>query len=123
MELIETTLRGGIWEGRLTGASESGAEPSLSVLYLDRPVEGVELIAVEEAPGVWRLRVPVPPEAIADGVHSFVISEADGGERLGSFSIIAGAPATDDIRVEIELLRAELDMLKRAFRRHCVETA
>jgi hypothetical protein len=29
----------------------------------------------------------------------------------------------DDLRAEVDLLRAELDMLKRAFRRHCLETA
>jgi hypothetical protein len=28
----------------------------------------------------------------------------------------------DDLRAEVDLLRAELDMLKRAFRRHCLET-
>lgn len=49
---------------------------------------------------LWLLQVPIPEEAIADG------------EALG-----------DDMRVEIELPRAELDMLKRAFRRHCVETS
>jgi len=27
------------------------------------------------------------------------------------------------MRVEMDLLRAELDMLKRAFRRHCLETS
>jgi hypothetical protein len=27
------------------------------------------------------------------------------------------------MRVEVELLRAELDMLRRAFRHHCVETS
>jgi hypothetical protein len=49
---------------------------------------------------LWLLQVTIPEEAIADG------------EALG-----------DDMRVEIELPRAELDMLKRAFRRHCVETS
>ena len=49
---------------------------------------------------LWLLQVPIPEEAIADG------------EALG-----------DDMRVEIELPRAEIDMLKRAFRRHCVETS
>jgi hypothetical protein len=28
----------------------------------------------------------------------------------------------EDIRAEVDLLRAELDLLKRAFRRHCSET-
>ena len=37
--------------------------------------------------------------------------------------MITGEPLGDDIRAEVELLRAELDMLKRAFRRHCLETS
>jgi hypothetical protein len=42
---------------------------------------------------------------------------------LGSFSIVAGDALAEDIRAELSLLRAELDMLKKAFRRHCVETS
>lgn len=45
------------------------------------------------------------------------------GTQLGHFTLITGVALGDDIRVEMELLRAELDMLKRAIRRHCVETA
>ncbi|MAC82057.1 MAG: hypothetical protein CML66_28850 [Rhodobacteraceae bacterium] len=119
MELSETVLRNAVWEGRLTGASAS--EPAVSVTWLDRPVEGIDL--TPEGDGRWRLRVPVPTEAVADGVQTFVIADAASGTRLASFTLIAGAPAADDIRAEIELLRAELDMLKSAFRRHCVETA
>ncbi|MBB96863.1 MAG: hypothetical protein CML68_19975 [Rhodobacteraceae bacterium] len=121
MQLTEITLRNGVWQGRLTGAPDTGAEPQVAVTWQDRPVEGVALTASDQ-PGQWDLAVPVPAEAVADGVQTFVIADAD-GERLGTFSLIAGAAASDDIRVEIELLRAELDMLKRAFRRHCVETA
>ncbi|MEM8728643.1 MAG: hypothetical protein AAGF79_01905 [Pseudomonadota bacterium] len=123
MELTEATLNNGIWEGVLTGAATDGAAPQLQVTWLDRPVEGVEVVAAPDSPGCWRVRVPVPSEAVADGVQTFVISTLESGARLASFSLIAGAPAADDIRVEIELLRAELDMLKRAFRRHCLETS
>ena len=42
--------------------------------------------------------------------------------RLASFTVVMGQPLDEDIRAEMALLRAELDMLKRAFRRHCVET-
>ena len=45
-----------------------------------------------------------------------------GGTKLGHFSIIAGEALGEDLHAEVELLRAELDMLKRAFRRHCLET-
>lgn len=49
--------------------------------------------------------------------------ETTQGQALGDFSIIAGDAAGEDIRAEMALLRAELDMLKRSFRRHCRETA
>jgi hypothetical protein len=42
---------------------------------------------------------------------------------LASFAFLAGDALSEDIRAEMDLLRDELDMLKRAFRRHCVETA
>jgi len=51
-----------------------------------------------------------------------LIADQRSGETLNSFSIISGTPLDDDIRVEMDLLRAELDMLKKAFRRHCLET-
>ena len=68
------------------------------------------------------LRVPIPAELLSDGVQTFLIRDTDSGETLESFSILAGEALADDIRAEVELLREELDMLKRAFRRHCLET-
>ncbi|MGV6849182.1 MAG: hypothetical protein ACWA5A_12475 [Marinibacterium sp.] len=120
MELTETGLRSGVWQGELTGASGNG-DPRIIATHLDQPVDGVEILA--RGGGAWQIRVPVPDRAISDGVHTIVISDAQSGTKLAHFTLIAGAPAADDIRAEIDLLRAELDMLKRAFRRHCVETA
>jgi hypothetical protein len=64
------------------------------------------------------LRVPVPPDRLDDGVQTFLIRAADSGETLAHLTIVAGAPLEADLRAEIDLLRAELDLLKRAFRRH-----
>lgn len=64
----------------------------------------------------------MPKEAICDGVQSFAIREAASDAMLGSFTLIAGEALDHDLRAEVSLLRAELDMLKRAFRRHCLET-
>ena len=60
----------------------------------------------------------------AGAVHEFTVSVISdgGGTKLGHFSIIAGEALGEDLHAEVELLRAELDMLKRAFRRHCLET-
>ncbi|MGR3760995.1 hypothetical protein ACUXV3_12815 [Roseobacteraceae bacterium NS-SX3] len=122
LTLTKIRFRNGIWEGLITSAPASGARPGIKVLHLDQPVEGITLTE-GEASGEWVLSVPVPPGAIADGVQSFVIYDAATDSKLGDFTLIAGEAAADDLRAEVELLRAELDMLKRAFRRHCVETA
>ena len=111
-------LLDGVWHALLTGPGPG--LPDIRVLHLDRPVEGVTVDARPE--GGWALRVPVRPEHLCDGVQTFLIVDTATGARLGSFAIIAGEALEADLRAEIDLLRAELDMLKRAFRRHCVET-
>ena len=116
--LTKTRLQGGIWEGIVRQDGESG-RPALRVTYLERDVEGVDLI---EADGHWVIRIPIPLEAVSDGVQTLLILDAHTGDTLGSIPLLAGEPLSDDIRAEMDLLRAELDMLKKAFRRHCVET-
>ncbi|WP_298849238.1 hypothetical protein [uncultured Ruegeria sp.] len=101
-----------IWQGHI----QANTEPRLDVRYMGETLDGVELSPTENG---WDLSVQVPIAALSEGVHTFVIADAATTEKLGSFSIIAGEPAADDLRVEVNLLRAELDMLKRAFRRIC----
>lgn len=122
LKLTRTRLFEGVWEGVLTADAAQQGLPSIVVTHLDRPLDGVELTE-DRAAGHWLVRVPVPAHLLSDGVQSFVISDAATGARLDSFAILAGEALGDDIRAEIALLRAELDMLKRAFRRHCNETA
>jgi hypothetical protein len=114
MELIGRGLSAGIWEGFVS--APAGTDPRIAVTHLGQPVEGVELAS--QGDGQWALRIPVPAAAITDGVHTVVISDADSGAVLGSFALIAGEPLAEDLRAEISLLRAELDLLKKAFRRH-----
>lgn len=120
LTLTKIRLRNRRWEGRLTGTATGGA-PKIRVTYLDHPVEGVEVKEGPE-PGSWDLIVTIPDEAVTDGAHCFLILDAADGTKLGDFALIAGEAIADDLRAEVELLRAELDMLKRAFRRHCLET-
>ena len=120
-ELMETRLANGVWEGVLTRIEPGDSAPDIQVLHRDQPVAGVSVTPGPDA-GVWGVSVPIPSYAIADGVHNFAITDASAREQLGHFTLMAGDVLADDIRAEIELLRAELDMLKRAFRRHCVET-
>jgi hypothetical protein len=108
--LTPIRFENGLWQGYL----QADTEPKVDVRYLG---ETLDDISVSPSEGGWDLTVPVPVAALSDGVHCFVIVDAPTSEKLGDFTIIAGTPAADDLRAEVELLRAELDMLKRAFRR------
>ncbi|MCR8549058.1 hypothetical protein M4578_14560 [Salipiger sp. P9] len=119
--LTKTRFREGIWEGLLAAEEKGAPPPEIVVTLNDIPVRGVTVVQAG-AEGRWAVEVPVPVEALGDGVQTFLISDAATDEKLESFALIAGDALGDDIRAEMSLLRAELDMLKRAFRRHCLET-
>lgn len=122
LSVTKTRFKDGVWEGLLRRAKEeSHAElPRIEVTLDTRAIEGVEVIPDQE--GAYVLRVPVPKEAISDGVQTFLVKDAASGDLLERFAVIAGEAVEGDMRAEIDLLRAELDMLKKAFRRHCLET-
>lgn len=119
LRLTKTRIHAGVWEGVLTGADD---RPDIVVSHLARPVEGASLREDPDLPGQFLVSVPIPPELLSEGVQTFVISDRATDTRLASFSIVTGQPIDEDFRAEMDLLREELDMLKRAFRRHCVET-
>lgn len=119
LKLVKLRLRSGVWDGVLSGSSD---QPDLAVTHLGAPVVGVSITALADRPGEWAVRIPIPAEALSEGVQSFLIHDAASAEKVGHFTIITGVAMEDDIRAELDLLRAELDMMKRAFRRHCVET-
>jgi hypothetical protein len=121
LTLTKIRFRNGKWEGRIEGASDTGARPDIRVTLLDTPVESVKL-SEGDADSIWNLTVPIPEHAVAEGVQTFLILDGETDQKLGDFTLIAGEAVADDLRAEVELLRAELDMLKRAFRRHCLET-
>ncbi|MEQ8292883.1 MAG: hypothetical protein RIA08_11815 [Roseovarius sp.] len=121
LTLTKTRLFEGVWEGVLTRESGGKAAPEVEVTHLQKPLEGVEIIGKPEEK-LWVLRVPIPAEVIADGVQTFLISDRSTGEKIGDFALMSGDALSYDIRAEVTLLREELDMLKRAFRRHCLET-
>jgi len=64
----------------------------------------------------------IPAQFLMDGVQTFLFVLAGQTEVLDRFTVVTGEPLEEDLRSEIHLLREELDMVKRAFRRHCIET-
>ena len=119
LTLTKTRFLEGVWEGLVHSNRGSDVEPLIGVFHQDRLIEGVELTAADVG---WVLRIPIPAQAIADGVQTLLVVDQTTDERLDAITFMAGDPLAEDIRAEIDLLRAELDMLKRAFRRHCLET-
>ncbi len=107
-----TRFEDGLWQGHL----QAETEPKIEVRYLGEPLEKFSL---SRADGGWDLSIQLPISALSEGVHCFVIVDTATTNKLGDITVIAGTPAADNLRAEVELLRAELDMLKRAFRRIC----
>ena len=107
-------LRAGVWEAVL----QAGALPEIEALHQGSILPGLTVAALAGRPGDWLLRLPIPTERLDDGVQTFLLRARDGGQTLGHFSIVSGTPLEADLRAEIDLLRAELDLLKRVFRRH-----
>ena len=116
--LTKTRIRAGVWEGVLSGA---GPDPRLEAQHLGTVVPGLTLVPIPERPEAHLVRLPIPAELLSDGVQTFLLRDASGA-TLAHFTIVTGMVLEEDIRAEVDLMRAELDMLKRAFRRHCLET-
>ncbi|MDA5092641.1 hypothetical protein O2N63_00870 [Aliiroseovarius sp. KMU-50] len=121
MTLTKARIHAGVWEGVLDVGSMLDL-PDLEVSHLAKPIGGMTIEEDPDHRGNYLVRVPIPVEVLNDGVQTFVISDTETGDRLAHFSIVTGQPVGDDIVAEMDLLRAELDMLKRAFRKHCLET-
>ena len=117
LTLTPTRFCQGVWHGILEHAGTE--EPQVAVTHLSSKIPDVQVTKVDNQ---WSNKVPIPIETIGDGVQVFIITDEKNDKKIGDFTIIAGDAPGSDIRTEVELLRAELDVLKRAFRRHCVET-
>ena len=120
LELTPLGLRKRIWSAVVT--QHDKGVPQIEVLHLDKQVDTVKLEETDDKKK-WALVVTIPDDAITDGIQTFSIVDTLASESIGHFTLIAGDALGEDIRAEVGLLRAELDMLKRAFRRHCVETS
>ncbi len=123
LSVSNARLREGVWKALLVASEDRTSKPQIEVIHMATPLAGVALDADREMANVWTLSVPIPPELISDGVQTFLVREATQTETLTRFSIAAGEPLQEDVLAELDLLRAELDLLKRAFSRHCSERA
>ncbi len=119
LQLTKTKMKEGVWQGIITGMGED--EPRIEVTHESTVITDI-LMTHNQSADHWTLSIPIPPQAIADGVHTLMIRDAEADVKIGHITLMAGDELGEDLRAEVNLLRAELDMLKSAFRRHCIET-
>lgn len=118
--LIRVRLQGGRYEGILSCADQGGT--AIEAVHDGRVIAAAILIPEDATRNSWRVTVELPADIIGEGVQIIALRSSATGQVLDRITLMAGAPLEEDIRVELALLRDELEMLKRAFRRHCSET-
>jgi hypothetical protein len=115
MKLEAGRIAGGVWEALVT----AGTVPVIEAQHGGRVIEGVTVTPLPEAAGRFAVKVPIPARVLNDGVQTILVQS--GGATVAVVTLVAGQPLEEDIRAELSLLRAELDLLKRAFQRHVRE--
>ncbi len=120
--LTRQTIKAGEYRGVLTTRTRIKGEPVLEMRLLDQLLGAVTVTPDKSAKKTWNVEAPIPASALSEGVQTILVRDSQSGDTLDSFAVVAGTPLEEDLRAEIALLRAELDMLKRAFRHHCAET-
>jgi hypothetical protein len=108
-------------EGRLIGALRARAAnapaPLLEVVARGAVVAVGDTVLPEEGVDI-PFSIALPADILTDGVQTLLVRLQGDTQILGSLSIAVGEPVDQDIVAELDLLRAEIDMLKTAMRRH-----
>ena len=119
--LTKTRIYNGFYEALYKGKPDITA-PHFDLQYLGKNIAEGRVDRHPDKPDEWLVRLQIPTDVLSDGLQTFFVMKQGTPDPIDSFAIASGEALDDDLRSEITLLREELDMLKRAFRRHCVET-
>lgn len=110
----------GRYRGLLAGGPPEGGEPPALELVVNGSVIGhLEPVRAE---GGWRVEGDLGPDLLTQGTRALEVRLPD-GTLLDVLTVICGLGAPEDLRAEVEALRAELGVLKAAMRRHLRETS
>ena len=104
--------------GMIEAVLEAGTDaPDLMTLNLGDTVIGPVELGQPSPDGTYPLTAAIPAHVISDGITLLTIKGAGAPDPLAHVTIVAGQPMDSDLHSEVALLRAELDLLKAAFRR------
>ena len=112
VELLDQELRAGTLRMRLRHAGV-GAPP---VTLTHRTVPVTATIEPDGEPGLWRLTAALPPEALCEGVQTLLATMPD-GTAIGAAQMVLGRPAEETVEARLDLMRQEIDLLKKVVRR------
>jgi hypothetical protein len=115
--LVRLRLAAGLWEGRLSGPAGVAPPPLAATLA------GTEVAPPQVAPdgeGTWTVTLHLPPSILTEGTQVLAIGPR-GGEALCREPFAFGDTLEADLRAELAALRTDLEILKRAFRRHLAD--
>lgn len=115
--LNRVSLTSGQYRGLLVGGSEA---PALEMM-LDGAVLGPMSVAlIEGTTGQWQVDGDIGRDMLSLGTRTLIIRTGD--QVLDTLTVVAGLDAPGDLRAEVDALRAEVSVLKKAFRRHVAES-
>lgn len=118
--LTRVCMKNGVWEGVLTWSRQQ--PPELRLLHQNNQAGEIKVAKTDQA-NRWFVSFRIPIDRLGDGVQTFIVEDATTGEPLTFESVVVGRHAEADLRAEIDVLKAELDLLKRSFRSHCAQSA
>ena len=118
-------LKSGIWQGVIR---REAMPARVIVTCLGEVMAEAQVSADGEKQ--WRIAVTIPSQFLSDGIQTFLLMEDEGkglepplpgAVSLASLPVIAGAALDEDLLAELSLMRTEIDLLKREFRRMAAE--
>jgi len=117
--LVRVRLLSGRYEGLLTAPESIGIE----AVHQGKVIAMARVTPEDGRSDAYRVALDLPAEVISDSVQVISLKSVRSGATLDQVTLMGGDALDQDIRAEMALLREELEMLKRAFRRHCADTA
>ena len=110
-KIITGHIRQGIWTALLD--LPRGTTPDLEVVHDGKRLSGMTLSAVGDKEG-WLLAIPIPAATLSDGVQIYVLRDVANATVIGHIPIMLGEDLAQSLTAEVALLRAELELVKRA---------
>ncbi len=114
VEVEVTGLTDGVWTAVLRGVSKARKAPAIQAMMGGSVLDGLDVTPRPGEANAWDLRLMLPATVLNDGM-TCILFRLD-GQTVADLVLMAGTPIADDLRAELALMRAELDLLKKVMR-------